>query len=299
VRVTPEKLHAFLEATRDIDMPAAERLRWLAINLDYQEFEQGWQGLRAIYQAAAEADPANAFVPHSWGISAINWAEKWRTPGLSDRVAIAGEAARVLRAALEFLPRDSRIAHTLGLSYYNHPARAANPEEYRSQAIHWFGLAIEWDIGNTIAQLYLAHCFHDRKDWPRAIARYEKVDLNRLAHNWPVWRAVKCREQLAQCYAYSGNREEAIHKFAVLLDDVESWDEQRVEEGIVNVDELVLTVTGTLDNSELRRRVWALVGRLGLQERYREQASRFADETVKFQSGSRDEQGIETDRTER
>src|SRR5436305_1088381 len=74
VSVTPDKLRAFLEDARDIDTPA-NRLRLLAIELECANFEQGWSGLRAIYQAAADADPADARVFHSWGISASNWAE--------------------------------------------------------------------------------------------------------------------------------------------------------------------------------------------------------------------------------
>jgi tetratricopeptide (TPR) repeat protein len=272
VRVTTEKLRAFLEATRDIDMPPANRLRWLAIAVESLEFEQGWEGLRAIYQAAAEADPTDAFVLHSWGISARNWAEEWMTPSLSDRVAVAGEAERVLRAALELTPRDSRIAHTLGLVYYNHPARTEDAAGYLSQALDWFGRAVEWGPDNVIAQLYVAHCFHDRKDWRRAIAEYERIDLDRLAREWPEWRAVKCREQLAQCHAYAGHRDEAVGRFTAFLDAVESWDEESLEERVVNVDELVVAVTDILDDPELHRRTRALVERLGLQKRYRELA---------------------------
>lgn len=180
VRVTPAKLQAFLDATRDLDLPPANLLQRLAIEVEDLEFEHGWHGLRAIYQAAAEADPTNAWVLHSWGISANNWAEEWMTPGLSERVAIAGEAERALCAALELTPRDSRIAHTLGLVYYNHPDRAADAEGHRAKALDWFRRAVEWDRGNIIAQLYVAHCLHDRKDWHSAIAEYEKVDLDRL-----------------------------------------------------------------------------------------------------------------------
>ena len=271
VRVTPEKLDAFLDATRDIEVPTAHRLRCLAIDVESLEFDQGWHGLRAIYQAAAEADPTDPLVLHSWGISASNWAEEWMTAGLSDRGAIAADGERVLRAALALAPHDSGIAHTLGLVYYNYPSCAEDIQRYRSQAIEWFSRAVEWDRSNMIAQLYLAHCFHDRKDWQRAIVEYENVDLDQLSCDWPAWRAVKCREQLAQCYAYSGNMDEAHRRFTALLDDVESWDENSVEERIVNVDELVVTVTEVLNDPELRRRTRALVGRLRLEKRYRNQ----------------------------
>src|SRR5262249_28966190 len=85
VRVSPEKLGAFLHDTRDIPRTPADRLRWLAIGLEHDRFERGWEDLRAIYQAAADADPKDPFVLHSWGISAHDWMEDWMTPELSDR----------------------------------------------------------------------------------------------------------------------------------------------------------------------------------------------------------------------
>jgi hypothetical protein len=62
VRVTPEKLAAYLEQTRDLPASPANRLRWLAIQVEYALFEHGW------------ADPADYRVLHSWGLSASNWA---------------------------------------------------------------------------------------------------------------------------------------------------------------------------------------------------------------------------------
>ncbi len=270
VRVSPEKLAAFLDQTYDIDPSAANRLRWLAIKLENRTFEREWNDLRAIYQAAHEADPNDYLVLHSWGISACNWAEEWMTPALSERVAIACEAERVLGAALELSPKDSHLAYSLGLAYYNHPSRRDHPERYRSKAIEWFRQAIEWEPERVMAQLYLAHCFHDRKDWPRAIAEYEHVDVVRLTRDFPAWRAVKCREQLATCHAYAGNIDEAVNRFTLFMDEIESWDETKVEECVINVDELVEAVTHKLDHPGLRHRTSELISRLGLEKRYQD-----------------------------
>lgn len=285
VRVTPDDLQAFLEATGDIDSPPASRLRWLAIELEFSEFEKGWNGLRAIYEAAAKADATDSRVFHSWGISATEWAEERRTTNLRDRLSIASEAERVLHTALELVPQDSEIAHAMGLLYYNHPARTNDVEVFRSQAITWFSQAVAWDPRNTIAQLYIAHCFHDRKDWTRAVIEYNKVDLNRLASEWPMWRVVKCREQLATCYAYAGDKDQAVARFTALLDDVESWDAERLEEYVVNVDELVQAVTEVLDDSELLRRTRAMVDRLGLGSWYRELLLQSSDEGILVADG--------------
>jgi tetratricopeptide (TPR) repeat protein len=158
---------------------------------------------------------------------------------------------------------------------YNHPAYGENPEKHESQAIDWFTRAIEWDSGNVMAQLYLAHCFHDRREWSRAIAEYEKVDLALLARDWPAWRAVKCREQLAHCLAFAGRTEEAVRHFSVFLDNAAVWDGEQAEENIINVDELVDAVTHKLDNPELLRRTRELVERLAKHARLNWLAKRY------------------------
>src|SRR5262249_55874279 len=75
VRVTPQKLTVYLDQTRHIEAPPAQRLRWLAIELEHARFERGWDDLRTIYQAAADAAPADPWVLHSWGLSASRWVE--------------------------------------------------------------------------------------------------------------------------------------------------------------------------------------------------------------------------------
>jgi tetratricopeptide (TPR) repeat protein len=270
VCVNPQKLRVYLEDTRHIEAPPAQRLRWLAIALEHERLERGWDSLRTIYQAAVDAAPTDPWVLHSWGLSASQWVEGGvYASDPEERKAIADEAEGVLRAALELAPRDSRIAHTLGLLYYNHPAWTEAPEGYQSRAIDWFTRAIEWDPADVLAQLYLAHCFHDRKDWLRAIAEYEKVDLDRLARNWPAWRAVKCREQLAHCHAYAGHTDEAVRLFSAFLDTAASWDETQTEESIINLHELVDAVTHKLDHPELLRRTRDLVKRLAQDPRMR------------------------------
>jgi hypothetical protein len=266
--VTPQKICAYLDATQQIEEPPAQRLRWLAIKLEHHSFERGWDGLRTIYQAATAADPTDFRVPHSWGISASNWASSSvATPVLEERQAIADEAEEILQAALDLAPKHSRVAYAFGLLYYNHPTAGEDPEGFQSRAIHWFSQAVEWDPGTVMAQLYLAHCFHDQKDWPRAIQEYEKVDLDWLARHMPAWRAVKCREQLGHCHAYAGNAEEAVRRFTAFLDDAASWDGEEAEEYIINVDELVDAVTHKLDHPELFRRTRELVKRLVRQPR--------------------------------
>ena len=131
--ITLQGLGTFLEGTEHINASAGSRLRWLAISLENEPFERGWEDLRAIYETAAAADPNDEMILHSWGISATLWMEDWMTPGLPERVTIAAEAERVLMSALELAPKDAGIAHTLGLLYYNHPNRRED-NQHRARA---------------------------------------------------------------------------------------------------------------------------------------------------------------------
>ncbi len=269
IRVTVDSIRAFLDATAGIHESPVESLRQLAIRLESGQFEHGWKGLRAIYEAAAAADPGAAIVLHSWGIAAVAWMEEWKTASMPERVEIAHEAERVLTRALDLAPRTPCFAHSLGLLFYNHPERPRDEQGHLDRAIRWFAQAVEWEPRLDIAQLYLAHCFHDRQDWARAISEYERVDLGRLAAEWPAWRAFKCREQLAHCYARLGRSEEALRRFSELLDEIEWMSAEAADDLITDLDDLVDAVTGPLHDDRLRLRVKKLANRLAwFEERY-------------------------------
>lgn len=262
VQVMAESIGVFLNQTSDFKEPPASRLRRLAIRLETETFERGWDGLRAIYQAGASADPRDSVLFHSWGVSAHEWMNSCITESLDARKAIADEGERVLKVALDLAPRNPCVAHSFGLLFYDHPARSSDEDGCLANAITWFARAVEWDPSLVIAQLYLAHCFHDRKDWPRAIAEYERVDLSRLAEDWPAWRVFKCREQLAHCHAEAGHIAEASRRFTELLDEMEAWSKDLAEERIVNLDELVEFATRKLSDPDLLSRVTGLSRRL-------------------------------------
>jgi tetratricopeptide (TPR) repeat protein len=267
VVVTPEKLDAFLVATAHLDGSAGDHLRQLAIELESYRFENGWAGLLSIYETAAALEPNNPRIQHSRGISASRWAENDRLAE-TQRFALGQEAEAAYLAALRLAPRTSVFAHSLGILWYDHPWVRQTTEEHRLRALGWFEQAVAWDPTNDIAQLYVAHCYHDVPDWPRAIAAYERVDLARLARRWPAWRAVKCREQLAACHAGAGNLDEARRQFTAWLDEVESWEDATLADRVINVDELVDTLRRLLLDSALIARTVALIRRLSMERRY-------------------------------
>jgi hypothetical protein len=92
----------------------------------------------------------------------------------------------------------------------------------------------------------------------------------RLICNWPRWRYVKCREQLAACYSWSGNQKKAERLFSAFLDEIEALelDEFRSHDAVVNLDELVDTLTRKLDNAWLLQRTRVQARRFGFEKRY-------------------------------
>jgi len=275
--VTDASLIAFLLEIRDIEIPEEEKLRQLAISTEHEIFAEGWAGLRAIYEAAAKANSQDSYVFHSWGISARQWFGEYKTAELTKRLAIASEAEKVLTIALNLEPQSSQIACSLGQIYYNHPTRDKDQRTYLSKAITWFRQALQWDADNVMAQLYLAHCYHDlaylypeQDYWELAVEAYEKVDQDRLIRDWPQWRAVKCREQLAACYAWSGNQKKAEQLFSAFLSEIEALelDESGMHVAVINIDELVDTLTRKLDNAELLQRTKVQARRFGFEKWY-------------------------------
>jgi hypothetical protein len=72
------------------------------------------------------------------------------------------------------------------------------------------------------------------------------------------------------CYAWSGDQKKAKRLFSVFLDEIEALelDEFQNHDAVVNLDELVDTLTRKLDDAELLQRVRVQVRRFGFEKRY-------------------------------
>ncbi|AUX33821.1 uncharacterized protein SOCE836_059850 [Sorangium cellulosum] len=87
IEITAEALQRFLASTADAGLSRSERLRRLAIELESDDFVDGWAGFRRIYEAAASEGPNDAWVFLSWGISADHsWL--WRGQAVEERLHI-------------------------------------------------------------------------------------------------------------------------------------------------------------------------------------------------------------------
>lgn len=95
---------------------------------------------------------------------------------------------------------DSSCYHLLGILDYESNDWKENIEF----CIKNFKKAIDLDEDNFLAQLYLAHCYHDLNKLRIALEHYKKVNQDRLK-KFQVWRYIKLLEQIGFCEYKLGN----------------------------------------------------------------------------------------------
>jgi len=117
-----------------------------------------------------------------------------------------------------------------------------------------------------MAQLYLGHCYHDDGLWREALDAYSGVNQEQLARDWPHWRTVKLREQIAFCCLKCGLRDDAIGRFQEVLSEYETIESDQVWE-LGAPDELVEAATGEL-RAELYDRTRACIEKNRLRRLY-------------------------------
>ncbi|WP_044965008.1 tetratricopeptide repeat protein [Sorangium cellulosum] len=231
IEITAEALQRFLASTTDAGPPRSERLRRLAIELEDEDFVDGWAGFRRIYEAAASESPNDAWVFLSWGISADHsWL--WRSKLEEERLQIWEAADRALARAVELSPDDADILYAMGHLRYQHPTDDTDSGEHAVRAIPWLVRAIEVNPHHPMAQLFRAHCYHDQKKWQAAVRAYEAVEASRLLEERPceAGRVVKLRAQLAFCLAQSGDPAEAGRQLLLLVNDVDQFTRDELRE---------------------------------------------------------------------
>jgi tetratricopeptide (TPR) repeat protein len=260
--ITDAGLEAFLRRTGTSFLSPAERLRILAIFLEEADFQDGWEGMRRIYRRAAREDPEDSRVFDSWGTSASGWCDG--RPELSDgeRGKIASDAESAYRRALELEPTCGDPEYGTGLLYYKNHLVDVREAELHGRALGLFSRALERDPDNVMAQLYIGHCFHDREEWEQAIQAYLAVDQEKLASEWPAWRAVKLRQQIAGCYAGAGEHAEAVRRFREFLGEIEAFDDEAFEDRVVDLSDLAESAREIPFDEELLRRTEAAEARL-------------------------------------
>ncbi|MBO6940335.1 MAG: hypothetical protein JJ863_35505 [Deltaproteobacteria bacterium] len=203
-------LDDYLGRTAHIDVPAQERLRRLAIEL---EFDYGFapEVVDRVYLAAIRIDPNDYLLWHSRGISMkyaarLGDGEKWER--------MAAKAWRWLLRAWELEQSDPQVPYSLGLWHYYFGSK--------EEAEQWLEHTLELRPDHGFARLYRAYCLHDRERWSEALAAYEAVPLQTFQGHQD-WRLDVILEGQAYCKLRTGDRSGATADFGRLL---ERWERE-------------------------------------------------------------------------
>jgi tetratricopeptide (TPR) repeat protein len=108
---------------------------------------------------------------------------------------------------------NSSCYQILGLIDYESDDR----EKHIENSIRNFKKAIELDEDNFLAQLYLAHCYHDLNQLEFALENYNKVDKQKLK-KFQVWRYTKLIEQIGYCQYKLGHKQIGEQHFEEVLE---------------------------------------------------------------------------------
>ncbi len=214
-------LRGFLQRTGDLPIEPSERLRRLAIELEWIGMREGeqpraWLALDRIYAAAHRLDPNAWLVLHSRGISATECATLGDPPAAARR-RILDAGARAFHDARALVPDEHDVAYSMGQLLYR------DPDASCEDALRWFRRALE---GNETpdrawAQLYVAHCLHDLERYEEAMVAYARVDAH--AFDGPrQWRYALLLEQHAECRLLAGDIAGAEAEFLRLVERYES-----------------------------------------------------------------------------
>lgn len=123
----------------------------------------------------------------------------------------------------EYSEMDSNCYHLLGLL----DLESSDWKENIETSIGNFKKAIELDKGNFLAQLYLAHCYHDINQLELALKNYNKVNKEKLK-KFQLWRYVKLIEQIGYCTYKLGNKTAGIAFFEKVLNWYKEIDENEL-----------------------------------------------------------------------
>ena len=108
---------------------------------------------------------------------------------------------------------DAEDLYIWGLIYYN------KDDEDREQnlkiAAEQFMHALDREE-HCLGRLYLAHCYHDQKQYSKALENYLKVDEQELK-DFQLWRYIKLLEQIGECYYQLGEKKTGEQYFGRVL----------------------------------------------------------------------------------
>ena len=189
----------FIEKTNAINLSVDERLRQLAIFLEWASFEtteRKWRIIQKIYDLATEINPTNHLIFKSKGITASELFSETKDKNLKELLFAQADSA--FEHAIRLEPEDAYIYFHWGKLHY-----AINYE----LAVQKFLQAVELDKTYTEALLYLGYCYFDLNQWQQALYYFEQVNEETIQD---FWERTKRHELIGCCLVEVGNREEGI-----------------------------------------------------------------------------------------
>ena len=125
IEVTEEKIIDFVKYTDHLDRPKEERVLALAIEIGNNDFKNGWQDLKLLYdytlQYCKEEERFDYLI--DWIVASLDWFNKYlgKTTSYDERIKIANACLLKLEEAVKMQPNKASTHHLFGCFYYEHP----------------------------------------------------------------------------------------------------------------------------------------------------------------------------------
>lgn len=203
----------YLQESAVFGMPVDDRLRFLAMHIAYEVYEDGvdyhdrWRAADRLYKEAIRIDPEYFGHRSSRALTALHLADLVDDRQTKILVTIARQEA-VAAVGLEPSAHTFSVA---GDSYY---------QDDVVEALEFYRRALELDPGAAWPSLRFAHCLHDLERWAEAVDAYRQVPKEKFTGH-RAWRIDRLPEEVADCLRRSGRAGEARRAFEEILDRYE------------------------------------------------------------------------------
>jgi tetratricopeptide (TPR) repeat protein len=215
-------LDGFLKESAELEFPAGERLRLLAVFVDenlhigFDAPVRLWKAFERVYQRAAKYAPADPWIQHSRSVTAEEICGGLERE--SDEFhAIWRDALHAARHAVTLRDDEPEVHYQLGYVLYMGPSRLVHNPSMCDEATTALDRALVLDPTHGWANLYRAHILHDLERWGEAADAYAQVNAAAFAGH-QIWRYELLREQRAYCLLRADQRDEALTAFIDVIE---------------------------------------------------------------------------------
>jgi flagellin-specific chaperone FliS len=260
-----EKVKIFLAETHDLRISESKKLRQFAIIIEENCFANRWEEMQSIYERAIASDPIHLDIYHSIAVSAIEWVTGHTLDPLTAK-SILDYAESSIVKAISISEEQSSLYYTFGQVIYSRETNDKTHRELTERALSLFLHAYELDHENLMANLYVAFCLEDLKDWESACDRYEQIDIKAFEKYKPqwVWRAHVAKVNRAKCCFKAGRKQESTQIVKDYLDIITHLNSEEAMDYVEPIDNLFDFLKNQLNNESLLLRLQDLYIKFGI-----------------------------------